>query len=53
MPLSKLALESALKIALYGGGPDPFAAPQPAAINAIQVLAEDHSLEGFTGSLTG
>ncbi len=53
MPFPKLALQSALKIALYGGGPDPFAAPQPAAIDSIQMLAIDHSLEGLTGSLTG
>ena len=51
MPLAKLALESALKVALHGGRGDAFSPAQPATIDSIQVLAKDHSLKSFTGSL--
>jgi hypothetical protein len=51
VPLAKLALESALKVALHGGRPDSFSPAQPATIDSIQVMAKDHSLKGVTGSL--
>jgi hypothetical protein len=35
MPLAKLALEPALKVALHGGRTDAFAPPQPAAIDPV------------------
>ena len=47
MPLAKPALESALKVALHRGRPDPFPPAQPATIDPIQVLAKDHSLKDF------
>src|SRR5574340_666217 len=53
MPLPKLALESALKVTLYGGRREPFPPAQPAAIDSVQVLAENHFLKGFRGSLAG
>ena len=51
MPLAELALEPALEVALHGGRADPLPAAQPATIDSIQVLAEDHFLKSFTGSL--
>ena len=51
MPLAKLALESTLKVAFHGGRADAFAAAQAAAVDAVQVLAEDHRLKGFAGPL--
>src|SRR5690349_12310530 len=53
MPLPKLPLEAALKVPLYGGRRDPFAPAQPAAMDAVQVLAVNHFLKGFRGSLAG
>jgi len=53
MPFAKLALESTLKVALHGGRADTFAPAQPAAIDSVQVLSEDHSLKGFAGPLAG
>jgi hypothetical protein len=51
MPLAKLALESTLKVALHGGRSDPFTATQPAAVDSVPVLTEDHFLEGFARTL--
>src|SRR5580700_2536153 len=51
MPLAKLALQPALKIALYGGRPKAFPPPQTTAIDPVQVLTKDHFLEGFAGPL--
>ena len=51
MPLAKLALESTLKVAFHGGRADAFAAAQAAAVDAVQMLAEDHRLERFARTL--
>ena len=39
------------EITLDGGGADPFASPQAAAIDAVQMLAENHHLERFARPL--
>jgi hypothetical protein len=39
------------EVALDGGRADSFAPSQAAAVDAIQMLAEDHRLECFTGPL--
>ena len=39
------------EITLDGGRADPFAPPQAAAIDAVQMLAENHQLERFARSL--
>src|SRR5712692_7852302 len=51
MPLPELTLESAAEVALDGGGADAFPPAQAAAVDAVQVLAEDHLLVGFAGPL--
>ena len=51
MPFGKLPLEAAPEIALHRGRADSLPPPQAAAVNAIQVLTEDHLLERFTGPL--
>jgi len=51
MPLAELALEAVPEVALDGCGADPLASSQPAAIDSIQVIAENHFLVGFAGSL--
>lgn len=51
MPLAKLAAQMALKVALYGGGTDALAFSQPAAVDAVEVLAVDGLLEGLAGTL--
>jgi len=40
-----------LKVAFHRSRTDPFPLPQPAAIDAVQVLSEDHGLERFAGTL--
>jgi len=51
MPLGKLTAKTMLEIALHGGGSNAFPPTQPAAVDAVQVLAVDGFLEGFTGAL--
>jgi hypothetical protein len=53
MPLGELALESLLRVALDGGGPDLFPPSQAAAVDAVEMLLEDRLLEGLTGTLVG
>ena len=50
MPFRKLALQAMLKMALDGRGANAFAAAQPAAIDAVQVLLKDRLAEGLARS---
>ena len=51
VPLPELAAESVAEMALHRGCSDAFSAAQPAAVDAVQMLLEDHLAEGFAGSL--
>ena len=51
VPLAELVLQSVAEVALHGGRADGFPPSQSAAVDAVQMLAEDHSLEGFAGAL--
>jgi hypothetical protein len=47
----ELALEGAPEVTLDGGGAERLAPAQPAAVDAVEVVAKDHLLEGFAGAL--
>jgi hypothetical protein len=51
VPLGKLALEPMAEIAFHGGGSNPLAPADAAAIDPVEVLPEDRLTVRFTGSL--
>ncbi len=53
MILVLAAVQAAEKVALYGGGANPFAPSQAAPVDAVQVLVKDPLLEALAGSLEG
>jgi hypothetical protein len=53
VPLAELTLQLMPEVALHGSRSDGLAPPQAAAVDAVQMLAEDHLLEGLAGALAG
>ena len=51
MPLGELPFETVPEVALHGGCAEVFPPPEAAAVDPVQVLAEDRFLEGLAGPL--
>src|ERR1700742_431320 len=49
--LGELAPQGAPEVALDGRGPETFSPSQPAAVDAVKVVAKNHLLEGFARAL--
>lgn len=49
----EMASQTVAEVALDGGGADALAPAHPAAVDAVEMLAEDGFAEWFTGMLPG